>query len=230
MNKLYYSAEEALTGVIKHGQTIMVGGFGLCGIPEHSIAEIKRQGIRELTVVSNNCGINDFGLGILLEDKQIKKMISSYVGENKIFEKQFLNGEIEVELLPQGTLAEKIRSGGAGIPAFYTKSGLGTQVAEGKEIKEFNGQQYVMERTLWANVAIVRAWKADNEGNLMFRKTARNFNPIMATAADLVIAEVEEIVENGELDADAIHTPGIYVDRIFVAKQEKRIEKKVLTA
>lgn len=225
MNKICNTAEEALRDVIKSGQLVMVGGFGLCGIPENAIAEMKNMGVNDLTIVSNNCGVDDFGLGILLHTKQIKKMISSYVGENKTFAAQCLSGEIEVELIPQGTLAERIRAGGAGIPAFYTPTGYGTLAAEGKETREFEGKQYIMENWLRADVAIIKAWKADKDGNLIYRKTARSFNPMMATAAKFTIAEVEEIVEIGELGPDEIHTPHIYVDRIFVGKHEKRIEK-----
>jgi 3-oxoacid CoA-transferase subunit A len=203
----------------------MVGGFGLCGIPENSIAAIRESGIKNLTIISNNCGVDDFGLGILLQTNQIKKMISSYVGENKLFAAQVLSGELEVDLLPQGTLAERIRAGGAGIPAFFTKTGLGTVIAEGKEHRIFDGAEYIMEHWLKADLAIVRAWKGDAEGNLVYRKTARNFNPIMATAAQVVVAEVEEIVEVGSLDKDIIHTPGIYVNRIFAGPQQKRIER-----
>lgn len=225
--KCYENAQTALAGLLHDNMTIMAGGFGLCGIPEHCIAAIKASGIKGLTIISNNCGIDDFGLGILLKDRQIKKMISSYVGENKTFETQYLNGELEIEFNPQGTLAERIRAGGAGIPAFYTKTGVGTIVAEGKETREFNGETYVMETGLVADLAIVKAWKADKAGNLIFRKTARNFNPMMATAGKVTVAEVEELVEVGQLDADAIHTPGIFVQRVFVGTQfEKRIEQR----
>ncbi len=226
-NKLYDNAENALTGLLHNNMTIMAGGFGLCGIPEHCINAIKASGVKGLTVISNNCGVDDFGLGILLKDRQIKKMISSYVGENKTFETQYLNGELEIEFNPQGTLAERIRAGGAGIPAFYTKTGVGTVVAEGKETRTFNGEMYVMETGLTADLSIVKAWKADKAGNLVFRKTARNFNPMMATAGKVTVAEVEELVEVGELEADSIHTPGIFVQRLFVGKQfEKRIEQR----
>lgn len=224
--KLYPDAKAALDGLLKDNMTIMSGGFGLCGIPENSIAELKRSGIKGLTIISNNCGVDEFGLGILLKDHQIKKMISSYVGENKTFETQYLNGELEIEFNPQGTLAERIRAGGAGIPAFFTKTGVGTIVADGKEIREFNGEKYVMETGLTADIAIVKAWKGDKDGNLVFRKTARNFNPMMATAGKVTIAEVEELVEVGQLDADNIHTPGIFVQRIYVGKHEKRIENR----
>jgi 3-oxoacid CoA-transferase subunit A len=219
-------AVEALAGQLFDGMTIMAGGFGLCGIPENLIAAIRLAGTKGLTVVSNNCGIDGFGLGVLLESGQIKKMVSSYVGENKLFEQLYLSGELELEFNPQGTLAERIRAGGAGIPAFYTKTGVGTLVAEGKEVREFEGEMYVMERGLTADLAIVKAWKGDAEGNLVYRKTARNFNPMMATAGRVTIAEVEQIVPIGGLDRDNIHTPGIYVDRIFKgAKFEKRIER-----
>ncbi len=225
MNKTYENASEALAGLLFDGMTIMAGGFGLCGIPEHSIRAIADSGVKNLTWIANNCGVDDFGSGILLHSRQIKKMVASYVGENKTFEKQFLSGELEVEFNPQGTLAERIRAGGAGIPAFYTKTGVGTVIAEGKETKEFNGQIYVMEKALKADLAIVKAWKGDKEGNLIFRKTARNFNPIMATAAKVTVAEVEELVEIGKLDIEMIHTPGIFVKRIFKGNNfEKRIE------
>ncbi|WP_354067837.1 CoA transferase subunit A [Caulobacter sp. 1776] len=206
--------------------TIMAGGFGLCGIPENLIAAIREAGTKDLTVISNNCGVDGFGLGILLENRQIKKMVSSYVGENKLFEQLYLSGELELEFNPQGTLAERIRAGGAGIPAFFTRTGYGTLVAEGKEVREFDGEMYVMERGLTADLAIVKAWKADAEGNLIYRKTARNFNPMMATAGRKTVVEVEELVVIGALDKDAIHTPGIYVDRLIKgAKFEKRIER-----
>jgi 3-oxoacid CoA-transferase subunit A len=225
MAKICKNASEALEGHLKDSLTIMAGGFGLCGIPENSISTIKDSGIRNLTIISNNCGVDDFGLGLLLKDKQIKKMISSYVGENETFAKQYLSGELEIEFNPQGTLAERIRAGGAGIPAFYTKTGVGTIVAEGKEHKIFDGETYIMERALHADLAIIKAWKADEAGNLVFRKTARNFNPIMATAAKFCVVEVEEIVPLGAFDKEMVHTPGIFVDRFFVAKYEKRIEK-----
>jgi 3-oxoacid CoA-transferase subunit A len=230
MNKLCNNAAEALLGILHDNMTIMSGGFGLCGIPENSIAELKKSGIKGLTVISNNCGVDDFGLGVLLKDRQIAKMISSYVGENKTFETQYLNGELAIEFNPQGTLAERIRAGGAGIPAFFTKTGVGTIVAEGKELREFHGEQYVMETGLTADLAIVKAWKGDKAGNLIFRKTARNFNPMMAAAGKFTVAEVEELVEIGELDANDIHTPGIYVQRIFKASFEKRIENKTVRA
>ena len=219
-------AADALAGLLFDGMTIMAGGFGLCGIPENLIAAIKESGVKNLTVVSNNCGIDGFGLGVLLESGQIKKMISSYVGENKLFEQLYLSGALELEFNPQGTLAERIRAGGAGIPAFFTKTGVGTLVAEGKEVREFDGETYVMERGLTADLSIVKAHTGDAEGNLVYRKTARNFNPMMATAGKVCIAEVEELVAVGDLDKDNIHTPGIYVDRILKgATFEKRIER-----
>ena len=225
-DKAVKTADEALAGLLFDGMTIMAGGFGLCGIPENLIAAIRAAGVKDLTVVSNNCGVDDFGLGILLAGGQIKKMISSYVGENKLFEQLYLSGGLELEFNPQGTLAERIRAGGAGIPAFFTKTGVGTLVAEGKEVREFDGEHYVMERGLTADLSIVKAWKGDAEGNLVFNKTARNFNPIMATAGRVTVAEVEELVEVGALDPDNIHTPGIYVDRILKgAVYEKRIER-----
>jgi 3-oxoacid CoA-transferase subunit A len=227
MNKVYPSAKAALEGLIRDNIMIMAGGFGLCGIPENLIFAIRDSGAKGLTVVSNNCGVDDFGLGLLLQTRQIKKMISSYVGENKTFEKQFLSGELELEFNPQGTLAERIRAGGAGIPGFYTKTGVGTVIAEGKEHKDFNGETYILEKGLVADLSIVKAWKGDAEGNLVYRKTARNFNPMMATAGKAVIAEVEHIVPVGELDGDSIHTPGIFVDRLFESKNlEKRIEQR----
>lgn len=226
-NKLYTNAKDALKDVLRDNMTIMSGGFGLCGIPEHCIAAIKESGVKGLTIISNNCGVDDFGLGQLLHSRQIKKMISSYVGENKTFESQYLNGEIEIEFNPQGTLAERIRAGGAGIPAFYTKTGYGTIVAEGKEVREFDGEMYVMETGLKADLAIVKAWKADKAGNMIYRKTSRNFNPMMAAAGKVTVAEVEEIVECGQLSADDIHTPGIYVQRLFKGDTfEKRIEMR----
>ncbi|QHG09745.1 3-oxoacid CoA-transferase subunit A [Moraxella osloensis] len=225
-SKVYDSAAAALEGVIKDGQTIAVGGFGLCGIPEALIEALRDSGVKDLTCISNNAGVDGFGLGLLLETRQVKKMIASYVGENKEFERQFLSGELEVELTPQGTLAEKLRAGGAGIPAFFTATGVGTQIAEGKEEREFDGRQYILERALVADVALVKAQKADKAGNLMFNKTARNFNPDVATAGKVTIVEVEQLVETGELDPDQIHLPGIYVHRIVVnATPEKRIEK-----
>ncbi len=226
VDKVQKDAVEALSGLLFDGMTIMAGGFGLCGIPENLIAAIRETGVKDLTVVSNNCGVDGFGLGILLENRQIKKMISSYVGENKLFEQLYLSGELELEFNPQGTLAERIRAGGAGIPAFFTKTGVGTLVAEGKEVREFDGELYVMERGLTADLSIVKAWKADAEGNLVYRKTARNFNPMMATAGKATVVEVEDIVAIGALDKDNIHTPGIYVDRVLKgAKFEKRIER-----
>ena len=227
-NKIYADAAAALDGLLFDGMTIMAGGFGLCGIPENCIQAIHDAGTRDLTVVSNNCGVDDFGLGILLQARQIKKMLSSYVGENKEFERQYLAGEQELEFNPQGTLAERIRAGGAGIPGFYTRTGVGTLVAEGKEHKEFDGQTYILETGLVADLAIVKAWKADTEGNLIFRKTARNFNPMMATAGRVTVAEVEQIVDKGALDADCIHTPGIFVQRLIQGQHEKRIEQRTV--
>jgi len=225
-SKTVDSAAEALSGALFDGMTIMAGGFGLCGIPENLIAAIRDAGVKDLTVVSNNCGVDDFGLGLLLAGGQIKKMISSYVGENKLFAELYLAGKLELEFNPQGTLAERIRAGGAGIPAFFTRTGVGTLVAEGKEIREFNGESYVMERGLTADLAIVKAWKGDRAGNLVYRRTARNFNPMMATAGKVTVAEVEHLVETGTLDKDNIHTPGIFVDRIFQgAHFAKRIEQ-----
>lgn len=230
-NKVYDSAQAALNGVVQDGQTLAVGGFGLCGIPEALIAALKDTGVKQLTCISNNAGVDGFGLGLLLETKQIKKMISSYVGENKEFERQFLNGELEVELTPQGTLAEKLRAGGAGIPAFFTQTGVGTLIAEGKEVREFKGKEYILEESLTADVALVKAYKADTAGNLIFRKTAQNFNPVCAMAGKITIAEVEQIVEIGDLDPDEIHLPGIYVNRIVLnATPEKRIEQMTLKA
>ncbi|MCR5882694.1 CoA transferase subunit A [Rhizobacter sp. J219] len=228
MNKIYASAAEALKGVVKDGQLLAVGGFGLCGIPEALIAALRDSGAKDLTAISNNAGVDGFGLGMLLETRQIKKMISSYVGENKEFERQYLAGELELEFTPQGTLAEKLRAGGAGIPAFFTRTGVGTIVAEGKETREFDGQLYVMERALVPDVALVKAHIADKSGNLVFRRTARNFNPACAMAGKITIVEVEQIVETGALDPDAIHLPGIYVHRIVLnATPEKRIEKRL---
>ncbi len=230
MKKLYPSAAAALAGVVEDGQTLAVGGFGLCGIPEALIAALRDSGKKNLTVISNNAGVDGFGLGMLLTTRQIRKMISSYVGGNKEFERQFLAGELELEFTPQGTLAEKLRAGGAGIPAFFTKTGVGTIVAEGKEIREFDGEKYVMERSLRADVALVKAWKADQSGNLVFRKTARNFNPMAATAGRVTIVEVEQIVEIGALDPDQIHTPGIFVHRIVHnPTPEKRIEQRTVS-
>lgn len=226
-DKVVASYEEAMAG-LKDGMTVLAGGFGLCGIPENLIAEIQRKGTSGLTVVSNNCGVDGFGLGLLLEKKQIKKMISSYVGENALFEKQLLNGELEVELTPQGTLAEKMRAGGAGIPAFYTATGVGTPVAEGKETKEFNGREYLLEEAIVGDFAIVKGWKADRYGNVIYRHTAQNFNPLAATAGKITVVEVEEIVEVGELDPAHIHTPGIYVNRVVLGTFEKRIEQRTV--
>ncbi len=230
MNKVVSSAEEALKLVgIKDGDVFMLGGFGLCGIPENSIIALRNSGVKNLTCISNNAGVDDFGLGLLLQTRQIKKMISTYVGENAIFEQQFLKGELEVEFVPQGTFAERLRAGGAGIPAFYTPTGVGTIIAEGKETKEFDGKIYLMERWLRARVAFVKAYKGDRYGNLVYRKTARNFNPMMATAADITVAEVEHLVEPGELDPEAVVTPGIFVDYIFEGKNyEKRIEQRTV--
>ena len=230
MNKVYPSAAAALQGIVKNGQLLAVGGFGLCGIPEALIAALRDSQVRDLTVISNNAGVDGFGLGQLLETRQIKKMISSYVGENKEFERQYLAGELELEFTPQGTLAEKLRAGGAGIPAFFTKTGVGTVVAEGKELREFGGETYVMERALFPEVSLVKADKADKSGNLIFRRTARNFNPAVAMAGKITVAEVEEIVETGSFDPDAVHLPGIYVHRLVLhAKPEKRIEKRTIT-
>jgi 3-oxoacid CoA-transferase subunit A len=229
INKLYPSAASALEGVVSDGMTLAVGGFGLCGIPEALITALRDSGVKNLTAISNNAGVDQFGLGLLLQTRQIRKMISSYVGENKEFERQYLSGELELEFTPQGTLAEKLRAGGAGIPAFFTRTGYGTLVAEGKETRQFDGEWYVMERSLRADVALVKAWKADTAGNLVYRKTARNFNPMMATAGKLCIAEVEHLVPAGELDPDHIHTPGIYVKRLVVnATPEKRIEQRTV--
>jgi 3-oxoacid CoA-transferase subunit A len=228
MRKIFPDARSALEGLTFDGMTVMSGGFGLCGIPEHLIAALRDSGVKGLTVISNNAGVDDFGLGQLLGTRQIAKMISSYVGENKEFERQFLAGELQLEFNPQGTLAERIRAGGAGIPAFFTATGVGTLVAEGKEVREFDGRQYVMETGLVADLSIVKAWKADERGNLVFRKTARNFNPMMATAGKVTVVEVEQIVPTGSLDPDAIHTPGIYVDRIVQTVPEKRIEQRTV--
>ena len=227
MNKVYPNAHAALTGLLKDGMTIMSGGFGLCGIPEALIYAIRDAGVKQLTVISNNAGIDGMGLGLLLDTRQIRKMISSYVGENKTFAKQYLAGDLELEFNPQGTLAERIRAGGAGIPAFFTKTGVGTIIAEGKEVREFDGESYVMERGLIADLAIVHAWKGDNEGNLVYRKTARNFNPIMAAGAKVTVAEVEILVNAGEIEPDHIITPGIYVQRIVaVPNASKHIEQR----
>ena len=224
-NKLYDNAAAALDGLLFDGMTIMSGGFGLCGIPELSIAAIRDAGVKDLTIISNNAGVDGFGLGQLLETRQIKKMISSYVGENKEFERQYLAGELELEFNPQGTLAERCRAGGAGIPGFYTKTGVGTVIAEGKEHREFNGETYILESGLTADIAIVKAWKGDAQGNLVYRHTAMNFNPEMATAGKVTIAEVEEIVPVGSLNPDHIHTPAIFVQRVIQGEHEKRIEK-----
>ena len=230
MNKVFSSAQAALSGIVKDGQMIAVGGFGLCGIPEALIDALRDSQVKNLTVISNNAGVDGFGLGKLLETRQIKKMISSYVGENKEFERQYLANELELEFTPQGTLAEKLRAGGAGIPAFFTRTGVGTLVAEGKEIREFDGHDYVMERALNPEVALVKAQKADKSGNLVFRRTARNFNPAAAMAGKTTIVEVEQLVEIGEIDPDDVHLPGIYVSRIVVnAHPEKRIEKRTIT-
>ncbi|MEO9273446.1 CoA transferase subunit A [Marinomonas sp. 5E14-1] len=228
-DKVVTSYEEAMAG-LEDDMIVLAGGFGLCGIPENLIAEIQRKGTKGLTVVSNNCGVDGFGLGILLEDKQVRKMISSYVGENALFEKQLLDGELEVELTPQGTLAEKMRAGGAGIPAFYTATGVGTPVAEGKETKLFNGREYLLEEAITGDFAIVKGWKADRYGNVVYRHTAQNFNPLAATAGKITVVEVEEIVEVGELDPTQIHTPGIYVDRVVLGTFEKRIEQRTVKA
>ena len=230
MNKVYASAAAALDGVVREGQLLAVGGFGLCGIPEALIAALRDSGVKNLTVISNNAGVDGFGLGLLLETRQIKKMISSYVGENKEFERQYLAGELELEFTPQGTLAEKLRAGGAGIPAFFTRTGVGTLIAEGKETRDFEGHTYVMEHSLVPEVSLVKAWKADKSGNLLFRRTARNFNPAVAMAGRTTIVEVEEIVETGSFDPDSVHLPGIYVHRIVLnANPEKRIEKRTIT-
>jgi len=229
MNKVYPDANAALTGLLRDGMTIMAGGFGLSGIPQVLIAAIRDAGVTGLTVISNNAGIDGAGLGLLLESRQIRKMVSSYVGENQLFADLYLKGELEIEFNPQGTLAERIRAGGAGIPAFFTKTGVGTLVAEGKEIREFDGESYVMERGLVADLSVVHAWKADREGNLVYRKTARNFNPVMATAGRITVAEIEHLVEPGAIDPDHIHTPGIFVDRIIHATSlEKRIEQRTV--
>jgi 3-oxoacid CoA-transferase subunit A len=226
-SKVYSDAVSALAGLLRDDMTVMAGGFGLCGIPENLIAAIRLSGVKGLTVISNNAGVDGFGLGVLLETRQIRKMISSYVGENKLFAQQYLSGELELEFNPQGTLAERIRAGGAGIPAFYTRTGVGTLVAEGKEVREFDGEKYVMERGLVADLAIVKAWRGDAEGNLVYRMTARNFNPMMATAGRVTVAEVEELVPVGTFDPDQIHTPGIFVKRILQgANYEKRIEQR----
>jgi 3-oxoacid CoA-transferase subunit A len=231
MNKIYPSAAAALADVVKDGQIIAVGGFGLCGIPEALIAALRESGKRQLTCVSNNAGVDGFGLGLLLATRQISKMISSYVGENKEFERQYLAGELQLEFTPQGTLAERMRAGGAGIPAFFTKTGVGTVVAEGKDVREFDGQKYVMERGIRADLSLVKAWKADKQGNLVYRKTARNFNPVVAMCGKVTVAEVEQIVDNGALDPDLVHTPGIFVQRLVLnATPEKRIEQRTVRA
>ena len=228
--KIYADAASALAGLTFDGMTVMAGGFGLCGIPENLILALRDSGVKGITVVSNNAGVDDFGLGLLLKTRQIARMISSYVGENKEFERQYLSGELQLEFNPQGTLAERIRAGGAGIPAFFTATGVGTLVAEGKEVREFGGRRYVMETALKADLSIVKAWKADEAGNLVFRKTARNFNPMIATAGKVTVAEVEEIVPAGALDPDFIHTPGIYVHRLVAGKFQKRIEQRTTRA
>ncbi len=226
--KVYENAAAALEGVLADGMSVAAGGFGLCGIPENLLEAIKEAGTKDLTFYSNNAGVDDFGIGILLQTKQVKKMVSSYVGENAEFMRQYLSGELELEFNPQGTLAERLRAGGAGIPGFYTKTGVGTVIAEGKEHKEFDGETYILERGIKADLAIVKAWKGDEQGNLIYRKTARNFNPLCATAGKVTIAEVEEIVPTGSLDPDLIHTPGIFVQRIVQGKHEKRIEQRTL--
>jgi len=226
MGKVYQTATEALEGLCRDGMTVMSGGFGLCGIAENLIAALRDSRAKGLTVISNNAGVDGFGLGQLLETRQIKKMVSSYVGENKEFERQYLSGELELEFNPQGTLAERIRAGGAGIPGFYTKTGVGTAIAENKDHRDFDGQTYIMETGLKADLSIVKAWKADSQGNLIYRQTARNFNPMMATAGAITVAEVEEIVPVGSFDADQIHTPGIFVQRLFQGEHEKRIEQR----
>lgn len=228
-NKVVANAKEAIAGV-KDGMTFILGGFGLCGIPENCIVALRDSGVKNITCVSNNAGVDDWGLGLLLQTRQIKKMLSSYVGENATFEKQFLAGELELEFCPQGTLAERMRAGGAGIPGFYTPTGVGTLIAEGKEVREFDGRQYILEKGIVGDFAFVKAWKGDKFGNLIFRKTARNFNPMAATAGKITVAEVEELVEVGELDPDEIHTPGIYVQRIFQGKDyQKRIEQRTVS-
>lgn len=229
MEKVFQSAEKAIQELIFDGMKIAAGGFGLCGIPEELINALKLSGVKNLTIASNNAGVDDFGIGILLQTKQVKKMISSYVGENSEFMRQYLSGELELEFTPQGTLAERMRAGGAGIPGFYTKTGLGTVIAEGKEHKDFNGQTYILEEGFFADLSIVKAWKGDEEGNLVYRKTARNFNPVAAMCGKVCIAEVEELVPIGSLDPDHIHTPGIFVNKILVGKHEKRIENMTLS-
>ena len=229
MEKVFQSAEKAIQDLIFDGMKIAAGGFGLCGIPEELINALKLSGVKNLTIASNNAGVDDFGIGILLQTKQVKKMISSYVGENSEFMRQYLSGELELEFTPQGTLAERMRAGGAGIPGFYTKTGLGTVIAEGKEHKDFNGQTYILEEGFFADLSIVKAWKGDEEGNLVYRKTARNFNPVAAMCGKVCIAEVEELVPVGSLDPDHIHTPGIFVNKILVGKHEKRIENMTVS-
>ncbi|TVQ56408.1 MAG: CoA transferase subunit A [Phycisphaerales bacterium] len=229
MDKLYDTASDALDGLLKDGMTIAAGGFGLCGIPEQLIIALRDSGVKDLTIVSNNAGVDDWGLGLLLQTRQVRKMISSYVGENAEFERQFMNDELEIEFTPQGTLAERLRAGGAGIPGFYTRTGFGTRVAEGKEIKQFDGVEYILERGIVVDLAIVKAWKADRAGNLIYRKTARNFNPLVAASGRACLAEVEEIVETGSFDPDNIHTPSIFVDRVVQTISEKRIEQRTIT-
>ena len=229
MEKVFQSAEKAIQDLIFDGMKIAAGGFGLCGIPEELINALKLSGVKNLTIASNNAGVDDFGIGLLLQTKQVKKMISSYVGENSEFMRQYLSGELELEFTPQGTLAERMRAGGAGIPGFYTKTGLGTVIAEGKEHKDFNGQTYILEEGFFADLSIVKAWKGDEEGNLVYRKTARNFNPVAAMCGKVCIAEVEELVPIGSLDPDHIHTPGIFVNKILVGKHEKRIENMTVS-
>jgi 3-oxoacid CoA-transferase subunit A len=231
MNKVFPSAAAALEGVVRDGQTLAVGGFGLCGIPEALIDAVRATGVTGLTCISNNAGVDDFGLGLLLKSRQVRKMIASYVGENKEFERQYLAGELELEFTPQGTLAEKMRAGGSGVPAFFTPTGVGTLVAEGKEEREFDGKRFILERSLRADVALVKAWKADRQGNLVYRKTARNFNPVVAMCGHVTVAEVEELVETGSLDPDQIHTPGIFVKRLVVnPTPQKRIEQRTVRA
>ena len=228
LEKVFTSPTAALEDVVKDGMTLAVGGFGLCGIPEQLIIALRDTGVKDLEVVSNNAGVDDWGLGLLLETRQIRKMVSSYVGENAEFERQFMAGELEVEFNPQGTLAERMRAGGAGIPAFFTRTGVGTMIAEGKEIREFQGEDYVMERGIRTDLSLVKAWKADRSGNLVYRKTAQNFNPMAASCGEITVAEVEELVEIGDLEPDHIHTPGIYVDRVVVSSSEKRIEQRTV--
>ncbi|MEL6997996.1 MAG: CoA transferase subunit A [Pseudomonadota bacterium] len=230
MKKVYATAAEALDGLLSDNMLIAAGGFGLCGIPENLIAAIKESGVKGLTVASNNAGVDDFGLGLLLQDKQVKKMISSYVGENDLFMQQYLSGELEIEFNPQGTLAERMRAGGAGIPGFYTKTGVGTVIADGKELKDFDGVAYVLERGIVADLSVVKAWKGDAQGNLVYRKSARNFNPMAATCGKVTVAEVEELVPVGSLDPDMIHTPGIFVQRVIEGEHEKRIEQRTVRA